>query len=161
MGLLEVMCCIQWLSSVQLFVTSSTVATRLHCPWGFSRQEYWSGLPCPPPGDLPNPGIKPRSLTLQANSLLSEPLGKPTGGNKEKNTITSFIHKLHSVSKFLCDEGQSKQIGLIFPKYILQIRYLTTMKKGFIVKYFLKMFEVTFLSVRQDRRVTFLMEFTI
>ena len=31
--------------------------TRLLCPWGFSRQEYWSGLPCPPPGDLPNPGI--------------------------------------------------------------------------------------------------------
>ena len=34
---------------------------RLLCPWGFYRQEYWSGLPCPPPGDLPNPGIKPRS----------------------------------------------------------------------------------------------------
>ena len=32
---------------------------RLLCPWGFPRQEYWSGLPCPPPGDLPNPGIKP------------------------------------------------------------------------------------------------------
>ena len=35
--------------------------SRFLCPWGFSRQEYWSGLPCPPPGDLPNPGIKPRS----------------------------------------------------------------------------------------------------
>ena len=33
--------------------------TRLLCPWGFSRQEYWRGLPCPPPGDLPNPGIEP------------------------------------------------------------------------------------------------------
>ena len=50
---------------------------RLLWPWGFSRQEYWSGLPCPPPGDLPNPGIEPRSLTLQADSLPSEPLGKP------------------------------------------------------------------------------------
>ena len=39
----------------------------------FSRQEYWSGLPFPSPGDLPDPGIKPRSLTLQADSLLSEP----------------------------------------------------------------------------------------
>jgi len=39
----------------------------------FSRQEYWSGLPCPPPGDLPNPGIKPRSPALQADSLPSEP----------------------------------------------------------------------------------------
>ena len=47
--------------------------TRLLCPWGFSRQEYWSGLPCPPPGDLPNPGIEPRSPTVQADSLPSEP----------------------------------------------------------------------------------------
>ena len=40
-------------------------------------QEYWSGSPCPPPGDLPNPGMEPRSPTLQADSLPSEPPGKP------------------------------------------------------------------------------------
>ena len=51
--------------------------TRLLCPWGFFRQQYWSGLPCSPPGDLPNPGIKPRSPTLQANSLPAEPQEKP------------------------------------------------------------------------------------
>ena len=50
---------------------------RLPLSMGFSRQEYWSGLPCLPPGDLPDPGIKPRSLALQADSLLSEPPGKP------------------------------------------------------------------------------------
>ena len=50
---------------------------RLLCPWGFSRQEYWRGLPFPSPGDLPNPGIEPRSPTLQADSLSSEPPGKP------------------------------------------------------------------------------------
>ena len=50
---------------------------RLLCPWGFSRQVYWSGLPCPPPGDLPDPGIKPRSPALQVDSLPSEPPGKP------------------------------------------------------------------------------------
>ena len=44
-----------------------------------SRQEYWSGLPFPSPGDLPNPGIEPGSPTLQADSLLSEPPGKPAG----------------------------------------------------------------------------------
>ena len=44
---------------------------------GFSRREYWSGLPCPPPGDHPNPGIQPRSPELQAGSLLSEPPRKP------------------------------------------------------------------------------------
>ena len=42
----------------------------------FSRQEYWSRLPCPPPGDLPNPGTEPRSPKWQANSLPSEPPGK-------------------------------------------------------------------------------------
>ena len=50
---------------------------RLLCLWGFSRQEYWSRLPCPPPGDLPNPWIEPRSPTLQVESLLPEPQGKP------------------------------------------------------------------------------------
>ena len=44
---------------------------------GFSRQEYWGGLPFPPPGDLPNPGIEAGSPALQADSLLSEPPGKP------------------------------------------------------------------------------------
>ena len=50
---------------------------RLLCPWGFSRQEYWRGLLCPPPRDLSDPGIEPRSLELQADSLPSEPSGKP------------------------------------------------------------------------------------
>jgi len=44
---------------------------------GFSRQEYWSELPCPHPGDLPDPGIEPRSPSLQGDSLLSESPGKP------------------------------------------------------------------------------------
>ena len=44
---------------------------------GILQARIWGGLPCPPPGDLPNPGIKPRSPTLQADSLLSEPPGKP------------------------------------------------------------------------------------
>jgi len=44
---------------------------------GFSRKEYWKGLPFPSPGDLPNPGIKPAVPTFQADSLLSEPSGKP------------------------------------------------------------------------------------
>ena len=45
----------------------------LLCSWGIPRQEYWSGLPCPPPGDLPNLGIEPRSPAWQADSLPSEP----------------------------------------------------------------------------------------
>ena len=50
---------------------------RLLCPWEFSRQEYRSGLPCTPPGDLPNPGIEPRSPAMQADSLPSEPPRNP------------------------------------------------------------------------------------
>ena len=49
---------------------------------GFPKQEYLSGLPFPPPGDLPNSGIEPRSPTLQANSLLSEPQGNPLATSK-------------------------------------------------------------------------------
>ena len=55
---------------------------------GFSRQEYWSGLPCPPPGDLPNPGIETRSFALQAGSLPSEPPGK------HKNTRVGNLSRL-------------------------------------------------------------------
>ena len=58
-------------------VTPGIVAHQAPLFMEFSRQEYWSGLPCLPPGDLPNPGIKPRSPTLQADSLPSEPPGKP------------------------------------------------------------------------------------
>ena len=53
----------QSLAHVQLFVTQWTVAHQVSLSMGFSRQEHWSRLPCPPPGDLPNPGIKPASLT--------------------------------------------------------------------------------------------------
>ena len=53
------------------------VASQAAWFMGFSRQKYWSGLLCLPSGDLPNPGIKPRSPALQADSLPSEPPGKP------------------------------------------------------------------------------------
>ena len=49
---------------------------RLLCPWGFSRQECWGGLPCPSPRNLPNPGMEPRSPALQADSLPSKPPGE-------------------------------------------------------------------------------------
>ena len=64
------------LSRVQLFATPWTVAYQAPPPMGFSRQEYWSGLLFPSPGDLPNPGIEPESPTLLADTLLSEPPGK-------------------------------------------------------------------------------------
>ena len=53
-------------------VSNSLRPARLLCPWGFSRQVYWNGLPCPSPGDLPNPGIEPGSPALQVGSFLAE-----------------------------------------------------------------------------------------
>ena len=58
-------------------VTPWTVAYQAPLSMGFSRQEYWSGVPFPSPGDLPNPGIEPSSPTLWADALTSEPPGKP------------------------------------------------------------------------------------
>ena len=60
-SLLIVLCLLSHLSHVWLFVTLWTVAHQAALSIGFSRQEYWSGLPCTPPGDLPDPGIKPES----------------------------------------------------------------------------------------------------
>ena len=66
------------LSCVRLFETPWTnVAHEAPPSMEFSRQEYWSRLPFPSPGDLPDPGIAPRSPALQADALTSEPPGKP------------------------------------------------------------------------------------
>ena len=63
-------------SHVQLFVTPWTTARQAPLSIEFSRQEYWSVLPFPSPGDVPYPGIEPGSSALQADSLLIEPPGK-------------------------------------------------------------------------------------
>ena len=65
--------------------------TRLPCPWGFSRQEYWSRLSCPLPGDFPSSGIEPRSPALQEDSLPIETPGKPkfiySGTERERESV--------------------------------------------------------------------------
>ena len=77
------MCCtvLTCFSHVQFFATPQTIAPQSPLSTGFSRQEYWSGFPCPSPGNLPNdPGIEPMSVVssaLQAYSLSTELLGKP------------------------------------------------------------------------------------
>ena len=68
---------VKLLSRVRLFATPWTVAYQAPLSMGFSRQEYWSGLPFPSPGDLPHPGVELESPALQADSLLSEPPGNP------------------------------------------------------------------------------------
>ena len=65
------------LSLVLLFAAPWIVAYQAPLSMGFSRQECWSGLPFPSLGDLPDPGIKPKSPASQADALPSEPPGKP------------------------------------------------------------------------------------
>ena len=67
----------QSLSCVRLFLTPQTIAHQAPLSMGFFRQEYWSGLPFPFPGELPDPGIKPGSPVIWADALQSEPPGKP------------------------------------------------------------------------------------
>ena len=109
------------LSRVRLFATPGTIAYQAPPSMGFSRQECWSGLPFPSPGDLPNPGIEPRSPTLQVDSLSSEPPAKPPDiclGMRVKSCMValflvfertsilfqqcrSFPFSLHSLQQFL------------------------------------------------------------
>ena len=67
----------QALKRVRPFVTPWTAALQAPPSVEFFRQEYWSGLPCPSPGNIPNPGVAPRSFSLKVGLLLSEPPGKP------------------------------------------------------------------------------------
>ena len=75
------------LSRFRLFATPWTIAYHSPQSMEFSRQEYWSGLPFPSPGDLPDPGIEPRFPALLADALPSEPPGKTTRG---LNTATNI-----------------------------------------------------------------------
>ena len=90
-------------SRVQLFATLWTVAHQAPPSMGFSRQEYWSGLPFPSPGNLTNPGIEPSFPALQADALPSEPPGKtsiPKKGNAKECSdyhTTAFISHVSKV----------------------------------------------------------------
>ena len=101
------------LSCVQLFATPWTAANQAPPSMGFSRQEYWSGLPFPSPGDLPNPGIEPRSPTLQADALTSEPPGKPN-----LLTVSLFIVSLRDI---LCLMGSLYFWELILFSHFLKL----------------------------------------
>ena len=95
---MHVCCC----SLFQLFVTPWTVNHQASLPTGFSRKEYWSGLSCPPPGDLPDLGIKPLSLVfmfpkLADGSILPESPGKLPATNILKRKCTPGLFGLSSV----------------------------------------------------------------
>ena len=102
---------VKLLSHVWLFATPWTVAYQAHPSMGFSRQECWSGLAFPSPGDLPDPGIKPRSPVLQADALPSEPPGKPMEKSLFLPQFSHFpwINDLHIVPKLWIPEFGGKK----------------------------------------------------
>ena len=81
---MEVVAVVQELSHAQLFVSPGTEAHSAPLSMGFPRQKYWSGLPFPSPGDLPDPAIEPGSPALQADALPTELPGKPEKGEGAK-----------------------------------------------------------------------------
>ena len=124
------------LSHVLLFATPWTVAYQASLSMGFSRQQYWGGLPFTSPEDLPKPGIELRSFALQAAALPSEPPGKPWGMNMEfiwllipgNNIFLSVTQKI--TDPLLLWEGISKAFpcysnpqipGIILNPWILSI----------------------------------------
>ena len=104
----------QSLSCVRLYATPWTVACQAPLSMRFSRQEYWSELPCTSPGDLPDPGIEPRSPALQAYSLPSEPPGKQSRKSILSMSIwfqnLSFFYPHTSLHLWSCLQLSSKII---------------------------------------------------
>ena len=85
---------IQSLSRVQLFVTPSTAACQAPLSMGFPRQEYWSGLLCPSPGDLPDPGIKPSTSALAGRFFTIEPPGKPLQESRKGHIQGNIVKRM-------------------------------------------------------------------
>ena len=81
-------------------MTLWTIAHQASLSMGFFRQEYWSGLPFPPPGDLPDPGVETTSPALQVDSLPAEPLEKLGHGQEGKRKASSsFFHSSAGIKK--------------------------------------------------------------
>ena len=98
------------LSCVQPLVTPRTIARQAPLPMGFSRQEYWSGLPCPPPGNLPHPGIKPMCLMSPAvaGGFFT------TGATSRPLVSVHWLHRLGSRSMDCCLSCISCLLILLF-----------------------------------------------
>ena len=109
--------CSSWvsLSHVWLLVTPETVAHQASLPMEFSRQEYWSGLSFPSLRDLPHPGMQPRNPALQADSLPSEPPGKPhlLGNTRLKKWVYSLAGNKQNPPHTQSRDGQASRRHLL------------------------------------------------
>ena len=104
---------VKWksLSRVRLFVTLWTVAHQAPLSAKFSGQEYWSGLPFRSLGDLPNPGIEPKSLALLTDSLTSEPQGSPWGVVGKRKFFHEGLRNQGAISSRGCCSAPSGCLG--------------------------------------------------
>ena len=94
--------CVQWLSHVQFFEVPWTVVHQATLSMELSRQEYWSGLPFPPPWDLPDPGTEPASPALAGRFFTTEPPGKPLN----QWTKDYFYFRITRLSDWECSESE-------------------------------------------------------
>ena len=114
------------LSHVQLFATTRTTACQPPLSMGFSRQEYWSGLPFPPPGPLPNPGIEPTSPAWAGGFFTTEPPGKPSHNFRYfyylhfymwGNWIIDTLHYLLKITKQVIGRTGKSPKGVWFQQW--------------------------------------------
>ena len=111
-------CMLSHFSHIRLFTTLWTLACQAPLSMEFSRTEYWSGLPSLPPGDLPNPGIEPRSSALYADSLPSEPPGKPDLKIYFTNNIHNLVRfNMYTLTCHNHNQGNKLICLKIFPLY--------------------------------------------
>ena len=126
--LLVFLCELSCFSRVQLFVTPRTAAHQAPLSMGFSRQEYWSGLSCPPPGDLPDPGVEPASLmspalaggffttstTWEALVSLQAPSNLWFLNVEENSNSSLFLFlNLHFLSGWSSDNSSCDSVGIL------------------------------------------------
>ena len=127
-------------SHVQLFATLWIIACQASLPMGFSRQEYWSRLPCHPPGDLPAQGSNPRILCLlhwQVGSLALVPAGKPNQmlGKIQRNTTeikSSIISSLYNTTPTENCIGCSQDIALFYTCLSISFYFSTFVRDDII-----------------------------
>ena len=107
-------CVLRGFSCIRLFVTPWTAAHQAPLSMGFSRQEYWRGLPCPPPGDLPNPGIELEFLASSALQVDSLPVSHQ-GSLHTLSCISSnptLVYSLQKKKKEKLKASHSGQVGV-------------------------------------------------
>ena len=133
----------QSLSRARLFATPWAAAHQAPLSARFSRQWYWNGLPFPSPGDLPNPGIEPRSPALQADSLPTELQGKPQSENESRSGVSNPLqpHGLYSPWNSPDENTRAGSLSLlqrIFPTHVSRIagRFFTSWATvGFLLNF--------------------------